>query len=459
MANKPKKTLSPAARRRIRLDNTLYNPLATLSGKDLRKAVAAEVNLQIKPKLRAYDRGIASLTGQRNVSAARLNDYNTAYGNQARSSAAALSSTAQQLAAQMAAQGQQNQAQLSNLSSGISSREAADVALRGPGLQDNSAAQGAVALAQAQQAGRSADYQAQAGATGAGFAGLAGTIAAVAPMRASDQMATLANTFNKQIVDMQSRRADVASQRGDLTQSITNKMRNDQFTNFATAQGLNIRQGALNEQIRSAKADERLANKTLGFKKNQAFRDAKTAKERFDYQKAKDAADLDIKRGIDPITGKRLPKGPRSAADALNKWRLKFAQQHGYLPSTGPAGGKGAGSVAAITPNEKAKQVGKASSVGAQIETGIKSKGGTKKYPRSQAARDYLSANPGIDPLYVSVALDMQYDGHVSRVNAKKLHTRGLTVKDLGLVDYKTWVKKNKSASKAVGNQFIPGGS
>jgi hypothetical protein len=50
------------------------------------------------------------------------------------------------------------------------------------------------------------------------------------------------------------------------------------------------------------------------------------------------------------------------------------------------------------------------------------------------------------DPLYTSVALDVLIDGHVSRYNAQRLHSRGLTVKDLGLPSYTQWKKKQDSA-------------
>jgi hypothetical protein len=50
-----------------------------------------------------------------------------------------------------------------------------------------------------------------------------------------------------------------------------------------------------------------------------------------------------------------------------------------------------------------------------------------------QQVQAFLKDNPTADPLYVSVALDMAYDGHVSKSMLGKLHQRGLTVQDLGL--------------------------
>jgi hypothetical protein len=46
--------------------------------------------------------------------------------------------------------------------------------------------------------------------------------------------------------------------------------------------------------------------------------------------------------------------------------------------------------------------------------------------------------------LLASAALDMAYDGHLSRRNEKLLHARGIQLKPLGLVTYGEWLKKNR---------------
>jgi hypothetical protein len=43
---------------------------------------------------------------------------------------------------------------------------------------------------------------------------------------------------------------------------------------------------------------------------------------------------------------------------------------------------------------------------------------------------------PAHDELYADVAVDIAYDGHVSRRNAQRLHSMGLSVRDLGLPSY-----------------------
>src|SRR5688572_26308746 len=188
---------------------TLYNPAQVLSGTDLRGAVKSAVDLEINPQLSAYDRNIGQLTSQRDVSAKRLGQYFDMYGAQTAGAASALSGSASQLAQQMAQLTQQNAGQMSGIASEIKSRNVADTALRGGGLQDPNPALNAVNFAQAQAASQSQDYLNQAATQGSGFAGMGGTIAATAGMRANDSMAILANKFNQQLIDMQGKRADV----------------------------------------------------------------------------------------------------------------------------------------------------------------------------------------------------------------------------------------------------------
>lgn len=446
-----------ATAQRVKTENaTLYNPAQILSGPDLRNAVKSEVDLQINPKVAAYDRGISSLTGSRDVSGQRLGQYFDLYNKSTAASASALSSSGQQLAQKLADLGQQTQSTLGNIQSGITQRTAADAAVRGPGLQDTSNAQGAVDFAKAQSASGTQSAINQAAGTAAGTNTLAGTIAAVAPMKAQEAQTLLANKFDTQIADMMSKRADTEAQRGDLTTTTLNKMRQDQFTNLATAKGLDLKQADLNETVRKNKATEKLTGQAINQRNLASIRTASTAHEKTVATNAYNQAQIDIKRGIDPVTHKRLPKSA-DPSKALAAWKLNFAQTHGFLPPTGaPKGGKG--DKPTLTPNEKSTQTGKFASIISQLQSDIS---GAKNKPanRIEAGRTWMGANPGKDPLAVSIGLDVQYDGHVSRANAKKLHDRGLTVKDLGLPSYQEWKSKGglKKGRRSGAAGSIPG--
>jgi hypothetical protein len=436
---------------------TLYNPAAILSGNDLRGAVKSEVNSQINPQLGAFDRAIQNLGAGRDIAASRLAGYSSLYNAETAKSAGALSTAGSQLVQQLAAAGQTTQNQLGQIQSDISSASKSDEALRGSGLQDFGRAQGAVDFNRAQAAGATNSAIGAAAGQVSGANTLAGTIAAVAPMRANDQQFALAGKFNQQIADMMGKRADVEATRGDLTTKTLNQMRQDQFTNLVTMKGLDLKASDLAETVRSNKAQENIATTAIGQRDAASIRtsnaahakrvlDSKQFNRKLANSQAYQQAQIDIKRGIDPVTHKRLPKKPGSAADALNKWKLDYAKKHGYLPSTGapkgPKGkGKGKDGGPSLTTNEKITQTGKFSPVYNTITQTVKPDfPGDRQTGGVNAGKAFLKDNPAADPLYVSVALDMAYDGHVSKRNAEKLHQRGLTVQDLGL----------KSATQAV---------
>jgi hypothetical protein len=444
---------------RIAKENaTLYNPAAILSGNDLRGAVKSEVDLQINPQLGAFDRAIRNLGAGRDIASKRLAGYSNLYNTATANSASALSSAGNQLVQQIASAGQKTQDQLGKIQSDISSASASDEALRGSGLQDFGRAQAAVDFNKAQAAGASNSAVGVAAGQAAGANTLAGTIAAVAPMRANDQQFALAGKFNQQIADMMGKRADVEATRGDLTAKTLNQMREDQFTNMVTMKGLNLKQSDLKETVRSNKAQENIATtaisqrdiasqRTATAAHNKRVLDSKQFNRKLANSQAYQQAQIDIKRGIDPITGKRLPKSSKtSGADALNRWKLDYAKKHGYLPSTGAGKGKGKNSDngPSLTTNEKITQTSKFSPVYNTIKQTVKPDfPGSRQTGGVKAGQAFLKDNPAADPLYVSVALDMAYDGHVSKTNAKKLHQRGLTVKDLGLVGAQEYKRKN----------------
>lgn len=71
----------------------------------------------------------------------------------------------------------------------------------------------------------------------------------------------------------------------------------------------------------------------------------------------KASADVDISRGVDPVTGKPLPADPVSASDKKTQADLDYFNKHGYYPTTGPP--KSTGPTAAekkAAEKEKAKK-------------------------------------------------------------------------------------------------------
>lgn len=72
------------------------------------------------------------------------------------------------------------------------------------------------------------------------------------------------------------------------------------------------------QDIRSNEQNAEIARATLGL------------------NQAKAAADTDLARGVDPVTGKPLPAEAPSASDQKTQAELDYFNEHGYWPPTGP---------------------------------------------------------------------------------------------------------------------------
>lgn len=66
---------------------------------------------------------------------------------------------------------------------------------------------------------------------------------------------------------------------------------------------------------------------------------------------------------------------------------------------------------------------------------------------------------PSFDDAYVQAALDVAYDGHLSRATQNMLHRRGIKVRQLGLPTYQQWRARNRSnpTERAIRNGELAG--
>lgn len=166
--------------------------------------------------------------------------------------------------------------------------------------------------------------------------------------------------------------------------------------------------------------------------------------------------------GIDPDTGQPIPGGkldPKTAAG--KKWLSATAQ--------GKAGDAIQG---ALNEAKTLKQSGAAREEAAQLllqgskdtsqtvyenvpvvdQFGNVVKGKTKRQPKLNRDGTVVTKTvPGLpkvnSQLLLSAALDMAYDGHLSRRNQQLLHARGIQLAPLGLVTYGQWQRQRIAAA------------
>jgi hypothetical protein len=319
----------------------LYNPGAGLSGQALYAAATKVTNAAVDPKVDALTHQLSSVTTQGSALAARGGDYYRQLAQEELGKVAQQKAIGDMLGQQTAGVGAQTQAAFAQMGQAEQQRQAQDTALRGQGLGGDTTT--VPAEIQAQQGTAATLQQAagnQAASQGADWSSLANAMAQSRQMRGGEVQGQLLNRVANQQQQVRQNISDTESTRGDEFAKNLLSMRQQQFENAVTGAGLQIKQSDIDAQLagvkqRATAAKTKTKLDTQKFKADQAYKQAQ----------------IDIKRGVDPVTGKRIKKGT-SAADALNQWKLDYARKHGHLPSTGTGSGSGGGKP--LTPAQQA---------------------------------------------------------------------------------------------------------
>ena len=425
----------------------ISNPAGTLAGPSLVNAAHQITNSEFDPLLKDIDKqGTQSRANADALRAAASGYYGNVnsllgsiLGSQDTANAAAVKGATDRGAATAAA--------ISGAADAAKARMAEDAAIRGGGLQGDSASILATQTA-AQQAAAAQDAQrAQTAAAGAGDASAAflrGLQGSAAQQGGQLQGAITAQQTG-QMNALGAQRAKLNAQRlGQFTNTLL-RLRQQEADNLFTRAGLNLDQAKLNAASQPSMSDQKTAAELAFFKKH----------------------------GYWPQTG--APKGP-SASDKKTAADLAFFKKHGYYPPTGPPkkGGKGGTGSSGGATN---KETGDAQNAISAATAAAKASGIPIPKDRSQAgaltrwlmtdqpeqaetqtvrnkngsvSRKVVTkpAHKAVDALYASVVADILIDGHVSRYNANRLHARGLKLKDLGLPSYADYQKSHpKTAS------------
>jgi Putative peptidoglycan binding domain len=306
--------------------NPLYNPAVQLGGHALISSARQLADLELAPQVGALNRQLTSTTTQGTALAQRGGDYYRQLVEQEMKGLANQRALSSMLNTATGDVGVQTQAAYSQMANDAATRAAQDAQLRGPGLggggqeqvQGEIANQQGVANLMQAQGAQTAAQQ------GANWEGLAGLTAQTTAARGGEIQGQLLNRLANQQADIRGRRADVEGTRGELTTKALTGLRQSSFENLITQAGLDIKQKDIEAQMagvrqQAASARQRTKLDTRKFKADQAYK----------------KASLLVRAGRDPFTGKPLKKDV-SASDALQKWRLRYAKEHGFLPRTGP---------------------------------------------------------------------------------------------------------------------------
>lgn len=409
----------------------LYNPGAGLSGQALYSAATKVTNAAVDPKVDALTHQLQSVTTQGSALAARGGDYYRQLAQDELGKVAQQKAIATMLNQQTAAVGQGTQQAFDQMSAAEQSRQNADTALRGQGLGGDTTT--VPAEIQAQRGTAATLQQAsgnQAALQGADWSSLANAMAQSRQMRGGEVQGQLLNRVANQQQQVRQNISDTEATRGDTFAKNLLDMRQQQFENAVTGAGLQIKQSDIDAQLAGVK--QRASSATATQKLNT---------QKFKADQAYKQAQIDIKRGVDPVTGKRIKKGV-SASEALNQWRLDYARKHGHLPSTA-APSSGPSGVKQAPPAQQSKFRQTAASALAAASR-LKSKGQGRHAAAAALTSPSKQFRQGMDPLTASVALDVAYDGHISQYNVDRLHKAGISVNQLPWPTRRQFEQRNR---------------
>lgn len=312
--------------------NPLYDPSAALSGPTLKGAAKSLVNAQLKPALQSLDNQQEQTARNQVYTQSRLKDFFAMLGQQQQAllgAGAAATTQGNQAQADIAGN---TQSVLAKAAEAAQARLAQEAAVRGGDVMGTSADQ--LAARYAADAGdasaRAGINQGRAAALNtANQSALAG-MGLAANMRGAEMGRDVTNGFAKILGDIAQKRGDLTAQRPGLFADAVQKLRQQQFDNAVTLEGLGIRRDQI--QADAATANARI---TETERHNQQMEDSATHddmladkrfqldKKKFGYQKARERYQKAHHLGSYHVPGDKNNDGVVSAGE------LKTSQANG----------------------------------------------------------------------------------------------------------------------------------
>jgi hypothetical protein len=226
---------------------------------------------------------------------------------------------------------------------------------------------------------------------------------------------------------------------------------------------------AARDQLATLKGQEGAANADYRSKTIAAEQNSVLAQQALTGKTAAEQTTAALKAAALAETARHNKAAEKNTANDPSKQKtqaeLDFFDKHGYWPPTGPPtkdkapkpnSGQGwatgeqqgqaqdkIGSALSYASQFKSKGLSRAQAAqvlvagkkSAPIYSTVKQKGKPDQHLAAlnpDGTPKTTRAVPAYDPLMASVALDMAYDGHVSKANVKKLHARGIRIDALG---------------------------
>lgn len=313
----PLSALSPVQQRQRRVNqritrenaNPLYDPTAPLSGHSLISAARQIGGAELDPQIAAVGRQSATTTTQGNALAGRAKDYYSQLAGQEAERHARLQAINQLASKQIAGVGAQSREQFDRQDTAEAQRQQADVLQRGTGLQDSAGQLAELAAARGRSATLQQSSESAAAALGANWEALNTTLGHATQMRGGEVQGELANRQSNALAELAAKRADLEGQKGSATTKALLDLRNTEFENRATMEGLGIKRDDLTQQAQIQTANRRVKYAGIRATKTQKRLDRAAAKARAGERITQQERSSLRSAGIDPDKGTPIPGG------------------------------------------------------------------------------------------------------------------------------------------------------
>lgn len=372
--------------------NPLLNPTTPLAGKSLQTAATQLTNAELKPKLSALDQQLATTTQQGTALVGKAgNVYQQVAANEAQN-VARQNALGGLLGAGLANVGASSRASLDQQAAAEAQRQQADASLRGGGLSGGSSDQVAQAITGLR--GRSDAIQRSAENTAAlqtsNWGNLTNAMGESRGLHAGEVQSELLNRLAGQQVKINQSKADLQSTRGDTQAKNLQTLRQQGFENLATMQGLGIKQSDIAASLQKARGDQTVAK-----------------------QKIKAAAQTNA-------ANRKSREHIAAAGRSIAKMNAAEKQRHDVAMENKP--GKPVKEPVAVA--ERRRVINNVSS---EISD-LMRKGNTRSQAAAQIRKNAQQAKQTMPADILSSALDLAYDGHISRRNLALLKQQGMVI-------------------------------
>lgn len=257
-----------------------YDVTSALGPNALRRLVNSLVKLETQPQMNAINREmtqtqnlgksqVAGAEAAGSLQANRTNDYYTMLAKSMGQTLSGQQQSGSQYAGNIAGITGAATTQIDQVENARKEQLAQDAAVRGGGLQDNTAFEASIGAARVNAAQQGQDIKGLAATQNANYEGLIQAMTGSTAMKGGEtqgqiagqtqaQVGTINSNVMQQMLELGGKKSDVQASKGGLKAKYLTELRDSEFNKLATAEGLDLNRDQFGETQRSNRMNEKI---------------------------------------------------------------------------------------------------------------------------------------------------------------------------------------------------------